>query len=602
MPDGWLESDSEEEDASVGSVASSTLSTPSASSPAPPAALAAAPEVPFPWAACLLICAINLINSASYLMTFPFVAFQILSFFPGLPTQDVGFYSGVLEASFHVGCIPGALFWSWVADRYGRRPALLYGLLGTAGCCVAFGLAPNFACALAARFFWGLLNGNVGVAKTVMSELATDVHMARAFSYIGLNSGAGRILGPAIGGLLSEPGKRFPGTPQLFLTFPFLLPCIICGLLSAATCLASYFVLQETLPAAAAAAAVAAAAAPQDSKGVNSTAGEISMISVISVLAEEDADRVEVVEASDDETAGLVAAPPASTLSPAPQQPQQPPSTPALQQPLPPLPESAAASYLRLLRDSQVFGAVGNYAAMGSVGIITQELYPLLVINGPERGGFGLTSVDLGLLNMSAGVPLLLFQLLLFPALSKWLGVVAVQTWSLGLAAGMLALTPAISAANGVLSAPSLTALLYCHFIANTVVRVSGFVANFVVVANAAPAASDRAKVCVGRSAERLSSTHSTLTAARTCTHTLSLSPPHTHSNGLGQALVSIGRAVGPGLATPLFALSVSDQAMRLGFPFNYGLTFYLSALATGACCYWSSTLPCSLNVKRASS
>ena len=93
------------------------------------------------------------------------------------------------------------------------------------------------------------------------------------------------------------------------------------------------------------------------------------------------------------------------------------------------------ASYLRLMRDPLVFGAVGLYCAMGSVGIVTQELFPLYAINGPERGGFQLTSRDLGLLNVAAGVPLLIYQLLCFPRLSKWLGVVGLQTQSLGYSA-----------------------------------------------------------------------------------------------------------------------------------------------------------------------
>ena len=157
--------------------------------------------------------------------------------------------------------------------------------------------------------------------------------------------------------------------------------------------------------------------------------------------------------------------------------------------------EGALASYLRLLRDPIVFGAVGLYTAMGSVGIVTQELFPLYSINPPSRGGFDLTAADLGLLNVAAGVPLLLFQLLLFPVLSRRFGVVALQTHSLGWSALAVALTPLLSLASG---SPLLMPAVYSYYIAATLVRVCGFVANFVVVANSAPHALDRAKVCVG--------------------------------------------------------------------------------------------------------
>ena len=506
---GWLDSDTEEEEEfaleeqGLGSAASAPAPSPLPSPvdeamPKPSAADGLEPDElePFPWAACLLICLINLINSASYMMTFPFVAFQIMSFFPGLETQDVGFYSGVLEASFHLGCIPGALLWSWVADTYGRRPALMYGLGGTALCCVGFGLAPNFACALAARFLWGLLNGNVGVAKTVMSELASDVHMARAFSYIGLNAGAGRVLGPALGGLLSEPAKRYPAlTPQLFVTFPFLLPCIICGLLSLLTMLASYFVLKETLV------KEEGGARSSSSSSSSSSQRPSPELNGSGVLQEEDV--VEIDEGGSAAAATSTAASSAAQSSAAQSSDEEAEtetlvaSAAAAPAPAAPPQEGAMASYLRLMRDPLVFGAVGLYCAMGSVGIVTQELFPLYAINGPERGGFQLTSRDLGLLNVAAGVPLLLYQLLCFPRLSKWLGVVSLQTQSLGYSGLILLLTPALSLANGRLPRSATLGLLYAQYISATLVRVTGFVANFVLVANSAPAASDRARVCV---------------------------------------------------------------------------------------------------------
>ena len=63
---------------------------------------------------------------------------------------------------------------------------------------------------------------------------------------------------------------------------------------------------------------------------------------------------------------------------------------------------------------------------------------------------------------------------------------------------------------------------------------------------------------------------------------------------------MSLGRAVCPALVTPLFALSVSDANMALGWPLNYGLTFSLCGVALGLSCWWSSTLPRSLDLKRA--
>ena len=48
---------------------------------------------------------------------------------------------------------------------------MLFGVCGTIGSELFFGFSQSFAWALAARFLWGFLNGNIGVAKTYLSEV-----------------------------------------------------------------------------------------------------------------------------------------------------------------------------------------------------------------------------------------------------------------------------------------------------------------------------------------------------------------------------------------------------------------------------------------------
>jgi MFS family permease len=93
------------------------------------------------------------------------LSFMIMSFDSSLRAEEVGYYSGVAEGSFHVGSIVGSLVWGHLSDVYGRRPALLAGLVGTILATLAFGVAPSFGAAVAARVLWGALNGNVGVAN-----------------------------------------------------------------------------------------------------------------------------------------------------------------------------------------------------------------------------------------------------------------------------------------------------------------------------------------------------------------------------------------------------------------------------------------------------
>ena len=84
----------------------------------------------------------------------------------------VGNKAGYLGGAYFIGNFIGSLLWGWISDKIGRRPVLLMGMLGTLATELLFGFSQNFAWAIAARFFWGLLNGNMGVSKTYISEVS----------------------------------------------------------------------------------------------------------------------------------------------------------------------------------------------------------------------------------------------------------------------------------------------------------------------------------------------------------------------------------------------------------------------------------------------
>ena len=81
--------------------------------------------------------------------------------------------AGYLGCAYFVGNFIGSLFWGWVSDIAGRRPALLIGMCGIIGSEIFFAFSQTFAWALAARFLWGALNGNIGIGKTYISDVST---------------------------------------------------------------------------------------------------------------------------------------------------------------------------------------------------------------------------------------------------------------------------------------------------------------------------------------------------------------------------------------------------------------------------------------------
>jgi MFS family permease len=87
---------------------------------------------------------------------------------------------------------------------YGRKPIVLLGLLGTVSATFVFGFSKSFAQALIARTAAGLVNGNVGVIRTMVAEMVVEkAHQARAFSVMPFVWSAGSILGPVLGGAYS---------------------------------------------------------------------------------------------------------------------------------------------------------------------------------------------------------------------------------------------------------------------------------------------------------------------------------------------------------------------------------------------------------------
>jgi MFS family permease len=61
--------------------------------------------------------------------------------------------------------------WARLSDAYGRRPVLLLGPLGLAVSMFGFGLSKAYWGLVLFRAFQGTFNGNIGVAKTALSEV-----------------------------------------------------------------------------------------------------------------------------------------------------------------------------------------------------------------------------------------------------------------------------------------------------------------------------------------------------------------------------------------------------------------------------------------------
>lgn len=102
-----------------------------------------------------------------------YMFYQLKSFDPSLPDSTIASRAGILQASFTAAQFLTAVMWGRIADTefMGRKNVLIVGLFGTGLSCVGFGFSKSFAAAAVFRTLGGALNSNVGVMRTMISEM-----------------------------------------------------------------------------------------------------------------------------------------------------------------------------------------------------------------------------------------------------------------------------------------------------------------------------------------------------------------------------------------------------------------------------------------------
>jgi len=140
--------------------------------------------------------------------------------------------TGWLMASYSLAQFVFAPLWGRLSDRHGRRPLLLASIALTSVAFLAYALAPTFGWLLAARVFAGIATANIGIAMAYVADVTTPAERAKGMGIIGAAFGLGFVLGPWMGGELSQAyGLSAPGYAA--------------AALAAANSVAAFFILRE---------------------------------------------------------------------------------------------------------------------------------------------------------------------------------------------------------------------------------------------------------------------------------------------------------------------------------------------------------------------
>ncbi|MGZ8565271.1 MAG: TCR/Tet family MFS transporter, partial [Kaistella sp.] len=97
-----------------------------------------------------------------------------------------------------------------LSDKYGRRPIILFSLLGFSLNFMIQALAPTIFWLFVGRLFSGVTGASITTASAYIADISTDEDRAKNFGMIGAAFGLGFIIGPVIGGILGQYGARVP--------------------------------------------------------------------------------------------------------------------------------------------------------------------------------------------------------------------------------------------------------------------------------------------------------------------------------------------------------------------------------------------------------
>ena len=124
--------------------------------------------------------------------------------------SKVALFGGLLTFSYAIMQFLFAPVLGNLSDKYGRRPVLLFSLLGFGLDYILLAFAPSIGWLFVGRIIAGITGASMTTASAYIADISTPETRAQNFGMIGAAFGLGFIVGPMIGGLLGEMGPRIP--------------------------------------------------------------------------------------------------------------------------------------------------------------------------------------------------------------------------------------------------------------------------------------------------------------------------------------------------------------------------------------------------------
>jgi len=119
-------------------------------------------------------------------------------------TNEIAIWSGIVFAGPFVTALIAQPMWGALGDKRGRKPMVVRALLGLSIAQVLIYFVPNVYWLLGMRLLQGTLSGYNVAAMSLITAIAPKERQGYSISLLQSASNGGVVIGPVIGGLLSE--------------------------------------------------------------------------------------------------------------------------------------------------------------------------------------------------------------------------------------------------------------------------------------------------------------------------------------------------------------------------------------------------------------
>lgn len=119
---------------------------------------------------------------------------------------------GILISAFSIAQLAVAPSWGRFSDRFGRRPAILAGLILTSVAYVLFAFAGSILALLVSRLIQGAGGGTIGVVQAYVADASDPKERTKSLGWLSVVTSLGAVAGPAFGSaMISIGGRQAPG-------------------------------------------------------------------------------------------------------------------------------------------------------------------------------------------------------------------------------------------------------------------------------------------------------------------------------------------------------------------------------------------------------